>query len=326
MQWPKESNTEAFSAFTVATTERYENFLVGPAFDYDGDGRADRAIWRPSERRFYVEPSSSPSEVRQSRVFPEGSHPAPGDYDGDGLWDDAAWIQVGSDTRFEIIHSSGAPDRSVVFDGFSATHAVSGDFDGDGRHDPGVYAAEAAGAGCWLIARSRDGRQELHLGRAGDIPTLFGWRGDRSTGFALFRPSSLEVLRRGSATFRFGSPDDDPVTADYDGDGIEDYGVRRSQDRTWYIRQSSDQRVVVTRFGCANDVPVAADFDGDLKVDLAIFRSDENCLDDLAEHSWQYRSSMTQRSVTLPPFGRAGDVPVQAAYRACANSGCEYPR
>ena len=147
MQWPKESNTEAFSAFTVATTERYENFLVGPAFDYDGDGRADRAIWRPSERRFYVEPSSSPSEVRQSRVFPEGSHPAPGDYDGDGLWDDAAWIQVGSDTRFEIIHSSGAPDRSVVFDGFSATHAVSGDFDGDGRHDPGSTLARRPGRG-----------------------------------------------------------------------------------------------------------------------------------------------------------------------------------
>jgi hypothetical protein len=326
VQWPKEMNTGSLRAFSVATTERYDNFLKGPAFDFDGDGRADRAIWRPSQRRFYLESSLKPENVLRSRVFAEGAKPAPGDYDGDGLWDFAVWRRLGLDTRFEIEFSDGSEDRIVDFHGLAAIHAVLGDFDGDGRHDPAVYDAKAARGGHWSIARSRDGRQDVRFGGASDIPVPFDWRGDRIAGIAAFRAATMEILRSGATTFQFGLPNDDPVVSDYDGDGIEDFAVRRSGNDTWYIRQSSNLQVVATRFGCASDIPVPADYDGDLKTDLAIFRPRMACGDDIAMRSWQYQSSATLETVTLPPFGLAGDIPVQAAYLACGQSECGYAR
>jgi hypothetical protein len=214
----------------------------------------------------------------------------------------------------------------VDFHGFAATHAVLGDFDGDGHHDPAVYDAKAAGGGRWSIEQSRDGRRDVRFGGGLDIPVPFDWQGDRATGIAVFRSATMEILRSGATTFHFGLVNDDPIVSDYDGDGIEDFAVHRSENNTWYIRQSSNQQVVATRFGCAGDIPVPADYDGDLKTDLAVFHPRTVCGDDAAIRTWQYRSSATGETMTLPPFGLVGDIPVQAAYLTCAKSECGYSR
>jgi hypothetical protein len=73
---------------------------------------------------------------------------------------------------------------------------------------------------------------------------------------------------------RFGlRADDIPVPADYDGDGITDFAVRRVADRSWYILQSSDGEIRRVRFGLSEtDIPVVADYDGDGKADIAVRR------------------------------------------------------
>ncbi len=62
------------------------------AADYDGDGKADIAIWRGAESRWYVLRSSD--DVVQTVSWGTaslGDVPVPGDYDGNGKTDVAVW-------------------------------------------------------------------------------------------------------------------------------------------------------------------------------------------------------------------------------------------
>ena len=58
--------------------------------DYDGDGKTDFAVWRPTDSNWYVIDSSTKTQT----VHPwgqTGDIPVPGDYDGDGKADLAVW-------------------------------------------------------------------------------------------------------------------------------------------------------------------------------------------------------------------------------------------
>ena len=58
--------------------------------DYDGDGKGDIAVWRPSEGNWYVVDSSSGGFRVQQWGLP-GDIPVPGEYDADGWIDFAVW-------------------------------------------------------------------------------------------------------------------------------------------------------------------------------------------------------------------------------------------
>ncbi|MCV4615239.1 VCBS repeat-containing protein, partial [Escherichia coli] len=57
--------------------------------DYDGDGKADLAIFRPSTGQWWVEQTSSGVGVTQFGL--SGDIAAPADYDGDGKTDIAVF-------------------------------------------------------------------------------------------------------------------------------------------------------------------------------------------------------------------------------------------
>ncbi|MBK8811924.1 MAG: VCBS repeat-containing protein [Acidobacteria bacterium] len=58
--------------------------------DYDGDGRADYALFRPSDTKWYIRESST-GTVTQTQWGISGDKLVQNDYDGDGKTDLAVW-------------------------------------------------------------------------------------------------------------------------------------------------------------------------------------------------------------------------------------------
>jgi hypothetical protein len=87
---------------------------------------------------------------------------------------------------------------------------------------------------------------------------------------------------------------------DFDGDGKSDVGIYRSG--TWFIRGSSDERLITTVWGGApQDIPVPGDYDGDGKTDIAVYR----------DGTWFIRRSSDDRLTTIVWGGAPQDIPLE---------------
>jgi hypothetical protein len=59
--------------------------------NYDGDGKIDVAVWRPSTGNWFVLSSAAPGTYRMITWGNSTDKPVAGDYDGDGKMDIAVW-------------------------------------------------------------------------------------------------------------------------------------------------------------------------------------------------------------------------------------------
>ena len=103
--------------------------------DYDGDGRTDTAIWRPSTHEWSIINSSTGAARTQLWGDP-GDWPVPADYDGDGHTDIAIWRP--STGEWWIINSSTGIGWAQQW-GDPDDVPVPGDYDGDGRTDIAIW-------------------------------------------------------------------------------------------------------------------------------------------------------------------------------------------
>lgn len=87
---------------------------------------------------------------------------------------------------------------------------------------------------------------------------------------------------------------------DYDGDGSADVSVRRGENSTWYLKQTSAGYTAMD-WGITGDRMVPADYDGDGKTDVAVFRPTTG--------QWFLVSSSTGIFQTFT-WGQDGDLPV----------------
>ena len=277
------------------------------ADDYDGDGKTDLAVWRPTDGNWYIIDSSSPTKTPKVRQWGQaGDIPVPGDYDGDGKTDIAYWRP--SDGTWYVIESRTDAPRAPQKLGRSIDIPVPGDYDGDGTTEFAVWQPDDF---VWQMFNPSTGKltSSQSFGRAGDIPVPGDYDGDGKTDFAVWRPSDGTWIVLSSAitgTFfgipigavqQWGLAGDIPVPGDYD---AADFAVWRPTEGNWYIMDCSTKAQKVHKWGLAGDIPVPGDYDGDGKTDLAVWRPTEG--------NWYVvQSSTGAQTVQL---GQFGDIPL----------------
>jgi FG-GAP-like repeat len=279
--------------------------------DFDRDGKADFAVYRPSSSSWFSLASNAAYSTWNTFQWGvPGDVPVRGDYDGDGTSEVAvyrpstgAWYILNSLASFQTF--------GAFYCGTSTDIPVPADFDGDGRTDIGVYRPST---GQWFVTHSSSGNLEFTIlqwgGLAGDQPLTMDIDGDGRADPTIYRPStggwfSLTSATSESVGHSWGLADDVPIPGDYDGDGRADLAVYRPSTGHWFIRRSSTGFATFSahQWGIAGDVPVAADYDGDGTLDLAVYRASSG--------TWFVLPSAT--GFTSPfalQWGISGDVPL----------------
>lgn len=289
------SSAQSANFLTIISAPRYTNF------DFDLDGYADVSLFRPSNRTWYLDASTTGFSALQFGA--EGDIIAPGDFlstyqtdlsvfrPSDGTW--YVW----------------ATEQNYFFSrkfGVSGDIPVAADYDGDTHTDLAVYRPSN---GYWYIWGSTVGFIDTRFGIAEDLPAPADYDGDGRADICVFRPSTgvwyrLNSFNGNFVAAKFGQAGDKVVPADYDGDSFADIAVWRPSDGTWYILSSANNAFRAIRFGVSGDLPSPADYDGDWVVDPAVFRPSTGAWYELRSAS----------GFVAVQFGTNGDKPAANAY------------
>lgn len=259
-------------------------------FDFDGDGRADISVFRPTDRIWYLNRSTQGFSAIQFGLSTDKITPA--DFDGDGKTD----IAVYRDGFWYWLNTSDGNFNAVQF-GLADDIPVPADFSGDGRAELAVYRG-----GYWFTLDLTNNQfNAAQFGISTDKPLAADYDGDGSADFSVFRDGIWYLLQStlGFTAVQFGLPTDKPVPSDYNGDGKTDIAVYRGG--TWYLL-GSQNGISTFRFGEPTDIPASADYDGDGQADAAVFR----------DGVWYLRQSTN--GFAAVQFGLTDDKPVPAAY------------
>ena len=239
--------------------------------DFDGDGRTDLSIFRPSTHEWSIRQSSNGAATGRLWGDP-GDWPVPADYDGDGRTDAAIWRPATG--VWWIVDSSTGIGRSQQW-GYPDDIPVPGDYDGDGRTDIAIWRPSTGV--WWIISSSTGAGWSQQWGEGTDWPVPGDYDGDGRTDIAIWRARTHEwwIIDSSTWTVRgqlWGDPGDWPVPGDYDGDGRTDIAVWRASTGEWHIINSTTWTARSQSWGDPEDQPVPGDYDGDGRTDIAIWR------------------------------------------------------
>ncbi len=253
-------------------TPASSTYRVLASGDYNGDGKSDIAVYRPSTGKWAIRNLSTVYYGSSTDI------PVPGDYNKDGKTDIAVYQP--STGKWAI------RNLSTVYYGSSADIPVPGDYNGDGRTDIAVYQPST---GKWAVRNL----STVYHGTASDLPVPGAYGNGTKMEIAVFRPSTGMWSIRGQNQFYLGTNGDIPVPGNYTSTAGAQWkaAIFRPSTGLWSIRNGNRYY-----FGVSGDQPVPADYNSSPGDDIAIFR-------DTAGY-WSIRN---YNSVY---YGAAGDVGV----------------
>jgi len=231
--------------------------------DYDGDGKSDLTVRRPpaggQSAAYLMLLSSTNYDFGSSITVPAGwpglgDTPVPGDYNGDGISDPAIWR--GNAGVWIIPLSPTFGSYQFYSWGTTGDTPIGADLDGDGKTDIGYWRPST---GVWGFLQSSMGYSYasplwFSWGQTGDIAVMADYDGDDLADPAVVIPpaggqsrayrillSTMAYSPAASVTVPAGWPGlgDTPVPADYEGDGMADPGIWRSNTGVWIVPTSS---------------------------------------------------------------------------------------
>ncbi len=276
----------------ISTSARLVLSITTVIGDYDGDGKADVAVFRPLDPDLAM--------IYVNGIVPRGSPnfggsldiPFQGDVDGDGKTD---LIVYRPSTLTFYIEQSAAGFEQISF-GAAGDIPVVGNFDGTNRTEVGVYRPST---GQWFIYGHSD---PIKLGgQAGDIPIPADYDGVGRDELAVFRPSTGQWFIQGHvAPIKFGVSGDQPVPGDYSGDGKDQLAVFRPSTGQFFMQG----RATGINFA-VGDIPAPGDYDGTGRDEFAVFRPSD---------SPQWITKVQGHDEVLATLGVSGDIPLASPY------------